>query len=76
VRDAGTLLVEDLTGDSASANPRFITLVGDRLFAVADSNVFGSETWSGTLGSLQGDTLHGAGILNAIWEREFMSRRY
>jgi ELWxxDGT repeat protein len=53
--DAGTVLVEDLTGDSASANPRSITLVDDRLFVVADSDVFGSELWSGKLGSLQGD---------------------
>jgi hypothetical protein len=46
---------EDLTGDSATANPTSITLVDDRLFVVAISDVFGSEIWSGTLGSLQGD---------------------
>ncbi len=53
--DTGTVLVEDLTGDMASASPRFMTLVGDRLFVVADNDAFGSEIWSGTLGSLQGD---------------------
>jgi ELWxxDGT repeat protein len=53
--EAGTVLVEDLTGDSGGADPREITLVGGRLYVAATDDLFGRELWSGVLGSLLGD---------------------
>ncbi len=53
--EVGTVPLEDLTGDSASANPREITFIDGKLFVLGDNDVFGTELWHGTLGSLPGD---------------------
>jgi hypothetical protein len=43
--EAGTVLVEDLTGDSGGSNPGSIAEAGGKLFVVATSEEFGRELW-------------------------------
>jgi ELWxxDGT repeat protein len=68
---AGTVLVEDLTGDSSGSSPAHVHEVDGRVVIVADTNEYGWELWIEPLwGDYDRDEdVDGADFL--LWQRQF-----